>query len=151
VTAFATQLSLLGSSLKASGVARCPANLDLHIVAVSPARLLQPLDKGHDARLSLWIVCGQIHEHADAPHRLALSVRDQRPADRRAAEQRDELAPFHLTEMHPIPHGPERTGRIADCSGSVSGPRAIGEPQGSLGRVSMPVIPPALRRMASAA
>jgi hypothetical protein len=26
----------------------------------------------------------------------------------RAAEQGDELAPFPLMEMHPIPHGPER-------------------------------------------
>ena len=31
---------------------------------------------------------------------------------RRAAEQRDELAPIELVEMHPIPHGPERIGRI---------------------------------------
>ena len=36
-----------------------------------------------------------------------LRPRRKRPRHRRAAEQRDELAPFPLTEMHPIPHGPE--------------------------------------------
>ena len=36
------------------------------------------------------------HEHADAPHPLALlRPRRDRPRRRRAAEQRDELAPFH--------------------------------------------------------
>jgi hypothetical protein len=45
----------------------------------------------------------------------------QRPSGCRAAEQRDEVAPFPWTEMHPIPHGPERMTRISDCSGSVSG------------------------------
>ena len=38
----------------------------------------------------------EAHEHADAPHPLALlRARRQRPRRRRAAEQRDELAPFH--------------------------------------------------------
>src|SRR5262249_24405523 len=50
-----------------------------------------------------------------------LRTRRERPRGCRAAEQRDELAPVPLMEMHPIPHGPERTGRISDCSGSVSG------------------------------
>ena len=36
------------------------------------------------------------HEHADAPHPLALlRARRERPRSRRAAEQRDELAPLH--------------------------------------------------------
>src|SRR5262249_6418412 len=88
---------LLGISLKASGVARCPAGIDLHIVAVSPARLLQPLDKGHDARLSFRIVRGQIHQHANATHPLALlRPRRERPGCRRAAEQCDELAALQL-------------------------------------------------------
>src|SRR5262249_58556318 len=49
-----------------------------------------------------------------------------------AAEQRDELTPFPLTEMHPIP---SRAGSTTQDIGS--GTRAIGEPQGSL-------IPPTL-------
>ena len=44
---------------------------------------------------ALRIVRGRVHEHADAPHPLALlRARRQRPR-RRAAEQRDELAPPH--------------------------------------------------------
>src|SRR5262249_32206881 len=52
---------------------------------------------------------------------LLRCARRERPRDSRAAEQRDELAPFPLTEMHPIPHGPGAHRRIPDCSGSVSG------------------------------
>src|SRR5262249_38328969 len=48
-------------------------------------------------------------------------LRERGPCSRCAAEQRDELAPFPLTEMHPIPHGPGAHRRIANCSGSVSG------------------------------
>src|SRR4030095_6311537 len=48
------------------------------------------------AVLTLRIVGRVRHEHADAPHPLALlRARRQRPRDRRAAEQRDELAPLH--------------------------------------------------------
>jgi hypothetical protein len=32
--------------------------------------------------------------------------RRQRPCRRRAAEQRDELAPFQLIELHPTPNEP---------------------------------------------
>jgi hypothetical protein len=40
-----------------------------------------------------WIVCGEVHERADAPHTLALlRPRRERPRRRCAAEQRDELA-----------------------------------------------------------
>src|SRR5262249_38320241 len=49
-----------------------------------------------DAGLKFWIVgsCGQ--QYADAPHPLAL-LRGclERPGGNRAAEQRDEIAPFH--------------------------------------------------------
>jgi hypothetical protein len=39
--------------------------------------------------------CGQ--QHADPPHPLALlRARRERPRHRRAAEQRDELAAFHV-------------------------------------------------------
>jgi len=60
-------------------------------------------------------------EHADAPQLPLLRVRRERPRSRYAAEQRDEVAAFPLTEMHPIPHGRGAHRRIPDCSGSVSG------------------------------
>jgi hypothetical protein len=47
-----------------------------------------------DACPSDCVVCCEIHQHADAPHPLRLlRSRCDRPG-RRAAEQRDELAPF---------------------------------------------------------
>ena len=51
--------------------------------------------------LKIRIVGGHGQEHADTPHRARLlRARRQRPRRRRAAEQRDELAPFYLTELH---------------------------------------------------
>jgi hypothetical protein len=55
-----------------------------------------------------------------APRCRLLRPRRERPR-RCAAEQRDELAPFPLTQLHPVPSGPGRHRRISDCSGSVSG------------------------------
>ena len=56
----------------------------------------QPLQERPDAGLKFRIVRGCGQEHADAPHPLALlRARRQRPRRRRAAEQRDELAPVH--------------------------------------------------------
>ena len=44
-----------------------------------------------------WIVRGQRHEHADAPHPLGLlRARRQRPRCR-AAEQTEKFAPLHLS------------------------------------------------------
>ncbi len=63
---------------------------------IGPAQLLQPLQERRDAGLTFRIVRGAGHEHADAPHPLALlRARRERPRRRRAAEQRDELAPLH--------------------------------------------------------
>jgi hypothetical protein len=37
----------------------------------------------------LWIVCGHIHQHADAPHPVRLlRARRERPRNRRAAKRR---------------------------------------------------------------
>jgi hypothetical protein len=45
-----------------------------------------------------------INLNADAPNPLALlRPRRERPRSRRAAEERDELAPFQLIEMHQMP------------------------------------------------
>jgi hypothetical protein len=58
---------------------------------------------------------GAGHQHAHARHlgsspdRL-LRARRERPRDRRTAEQRNQLAPFQLIELHSVP---VRQGRIA--------------------------------------
>src|SRR5262249_61861680 len=49
-----------------------------------------------EVNLTLWIVRGSVHKHAYALHlRGLLRVYHNRPTCCRAAEQRDELAPFH--------------------------------------------------------
>jgi hypothetical protein len=80
----------------ADDVAGSPANVDADVAALRPAKLLQPLSKCRELRLSHGIALGGVHQHADAPHapRL-LRARRERPGDRRAAEERDELAPPH--------------------------------------------------------
>jgi hypothetical protein len=48
-----------------------PAGVDPQVTAIAPAQLLEGLCERREAGLSFRIVRGQIHEHADAPHRLA--------------------------------------------------------------------------------
>jgi hypothetical protein len=60
------------ASAKAFAVGAAPAIVDPHVVADSPAQLLQPLMESREARLSFRIIGGDIHEHADAPHTLGL-------------------------------------------------------------------------------
>src|SRR5262249_50767041 len=74
-----------------------PSIVDPHVVADSPAQLLQPLMESCEARLSFSIIGDGIHEHADPPYpvRLLRACRE-RPCSSRAAEQRDELASFHV-------------------------------------------------------
>ena len=75
-------------------VERRPARLDPKVAAVRPAELLEFLPERRDIGLSFPVALGICHQHTDAPHALALlRARRDRPRGRRAAEQRDELAP----------------------------------------------------------
>lgn len=47
--------------------------------------------------------------------------RRERPRDRRAAEQGDEITPSPLIELHTIVHEPGAHGTISNWQGSVSG------------------------------
>jgi hypothetical protein len=46
-----------------------------------------------DSGLTFWIIRSPVHEHANPPFAQLLGAHSNRPR-RRAAEQRDELAPF---------------------------------------------------------
>src|SRR5262249_9271231 len=82
-------------SAKAVSVTLTPADVDEHVTADRPARLLHALNERNKAGLSFRVVGAGVHEHAEAPHALALlRARRQRP-HRCAAEQRDELAAPH--------------------------------------------------------
>jgi hypothetical protein len=63
--------------------------------------LLQGLLERYEAGLTLSIVRGTVHEHADAPHPLGLlRARRERPRCR-GAEQRDELAALPVEHRAP--------------------------------------------------
>src|SRR5262249_53203705 len=77
-------------------------------------QLLQALQKCPQACLRRRIVGSKAIEHADAPNALALlRVRSERPRRRRAAEERDELAPFHCPIPPVLPNERNSTPRAA--------------------------------------
>src|SRR5262245_7492764 len=86
----------------ASGLATKPAHVESNVVPFDPAELSQPLRQCRDSGSSLLVrIHG--HEHPDAPDTAPfLRARSPRPR-RRAAEQRDELAPFYLIDWHQGP------------------------------------------------
>jgi hypothetical protein len=77
------------------GVTRPPAVLDLDVTPVAPPELLQCSGERGDEGLPGRVALGNAHEHADAPHALALRARRERPADRRAADKGYEFATSH--------------------------------------------------------
>src|SRR5262245_22842401 len=71
-----------------------PAGVDPHIATDAPAQLLQPLQERPDTGLKFHIVRSGGQDYADEPHPLGLlRAHRERPRCRRAAEQRNELAP----------------------------------------------------------
>ena len=82
-------------SANLGGIGRGPADVDAHVAADRPVRLLQPLQERSDAGLIFWIVRGCGQQHADPTHPLALlRARRERPRDR-SAECCDEFSPLH--------------------------------------------------------
>src|SRR6516165_675739 len=78
-------------------VAATPAEIDAHVAADAPARLLKPLHECRETPLSFRIVCRKVHEHADAAHLLALlRARREGPRRCRPADNGDEIAPSHV-------------------------------------------------------
>src|SRR6516165_7610440 len=74
----------------------CATIIDAKIAALAPSQLLQPLFEGGGPGLRAGVALGQSGQNTDPPHPLALlRPRRERPRGRRAAEQRDELAPLH--------------------------------------------------------
>src|SRR5262249_57609964 len=83
-------------SANALGVSRTPADVNANIATLGPARLCQRLCKCQNAALLCRIVRRKVGQQADAPHALTLlRARRERPRQRRAAEERDELAALH--------------------------------------------------------
>ena len=84
---------LAGKAPVSLGITSGPPFVDLQIAAYLPAELFKPLIKRDQPALGLRII-PDAHQDADASRSLSLlRARHERPG-RRAAEERDELAPF---------------------------------------------------------
>jgi hypothetical protein len=77
------------------GVRAGPAGVDPNVAADHPAQWRQLLQERPDPRLILRIVRGGVQQDADPPHPRGLRARGERPRRRRAAQERDEIAPLH--------------------------------------------------------
>jgi len=87
-----------------------PAIVGADVVPGGPAEDLQSLAERLGVPLSLPVVRTP-HPYCDLSRAPGLlCARSQRPRRCRAAEKRDELAPFQLTKLHPLPQTMERQG-----------------------------------------
>src|SRR5262245_37880650 len=77
------------------GVARVPPKFEADGLALDPSQLLHPLAERRDAPLRHLVGLRRTDQNSDPPNAVntLLCPRRDRPRRRRAAEQRDELAP----------------------------------------------------------
>jgi hypothetical protein len=81
--------------VRALDIATTPAIIDLDIAALGPTKPLQDFPEGRDARLSIGITLGGIHQYTDTTHAIGLlGTRHEWPRCR-STEPNDELSPFH--------------------------------------------------------
>src|SRR5262249_19967182 len=86
-----------GCSATSSFANRCIdcVSVDPRVVAFRPTELVKSVPECCDMSLCFRVALEMAHQHTDPPHPLALlRPRRERPR-RRAAEERDEVAPFH--------------------------------------------------------
>src|SRR6516162_5938962 len=97
--------------MRAVNVARSPVIVRPEVTSFRPTQVLQRLAERRNARLCLRITLGKAHQHADPSRPTGLlRVRRERPRRRRAADERDELAP---------PHSITSSARASRLSGTV--------------------------------
>src|SRR5262249_44120956 len=88
------------------GPGAVPAILDTDVLARSPSQFFELPQKYSKTDVRFLIRGGRAHQHADAPHGIRLlRLRRERPRRRRAAEQRNELAPLHRADPKPKDRG----------------------------------------------
>ena len=79
------------------GIGRGPAGVDAHVAADGPTQQRQSLVECRHAGLKFRIVRGGGQQYADAPHAVGLLGPGGERPRRRATQQRDELAPLHVS------------------------------------------------------
>ena len=96
-----------------------PVVLDCHVLAFDGAGFVEAFaERGRIARVGIG---RSVSDKPDHRHRRLLCARRERPRGRRAAEQRDEIAPFQLIEVHSVPVNQGPSCRISNWQRSVSG------------------------------
>src|SRR5262249_51393936 len=91
----------LREGLDPGGIAGGPAMIKSKVAALHPSQFLARLMERLHRRLRFQIAVGKVRQHANSAHALALRrARRERPC-RRAAEQRDELAPLYPNHVIP--------------------------------------------------
>jgi ABC transporter substrate binding protein len=77
-----------------------PASVDVDVPTFDPPELQEPLPECAQVTLKFWVALLMGHQHANAPHALALlGTRGKRPSCC-ATERRDERAPVRSTDRH---------------------------------------------------
>src|SRR5262249_475884 len=74
-------------------------DVDPHVAADCPAQFREPLGKRHNASLRFRVVCGEVHEHANAPHPPRL-LRARRERPRHCAAERSYHFPPSDSDWH---------------------------------------------------
>jgi hypothetical protein len=84
-------------------VTAVPSKVHPHVAAIGPTQVRKRLRERRKESLPHGIVFVARYEHADVPHSVALlRARRERPR-RRAAKERDELAPSKENAHMPLP------------------------------------------------
>src|SRR5262245_1653766 len=122
-------------STDALDVAPRPAKVDLDIAACAhgPAELPEIIKQRGNFSLRDRIVFKPRNHHADPSRPLGLLRACRERPRGRAAEQRQDLAPFPLTEMHPIPQGQNAPAGYRIAADRSAG-RASRKPQDAFAR-----------------
>src|SRR5436190_22311005 len=89
-------MNKLGSETsRALDITATPAQIDAHVAALGPSKLMQGLPERGDARLPIRVAVVGVHQNCDATHPIRLlRARSERPCCR-ATEQRYEFPPLH--------------------------------------------------------
>ena len=104
---------LLGERSYPINVIAEPAKVHPHVAAIGPTEIRKRLSERRDASLPQGIVFVVPHEHADAPHAVALLRPCRERPRRRAAKERDEFAPSKANPHLALPCEGTYRGRIA--------------------------------------
>jgi hypothetical protein len=108
-------------------------SFDADVAAVGPTELCQSLEERRIADLTLRIVRGRGVQHTDPPHAAWLLRARRKWPRRRAAEEREELAPFYMTKLHPLPQARRQHNGLARLKSGGAAVRDFGPAEDRIG------------------